>query len=71
MYQSDMSASEKALVKSAKAIMDKRTNSGWTSGGHTAIDVPVFAFGQHSELFKGSQDNTDIGKTLFKLLGKE
>lgn len=71
MYQNEnTSASELALLKSVKAIMDKRSNSGWTSGGHTAVDVPVFAFGKQSELFDGSQDNTDIAKKIFKLLGK-
>lgn len=71
MYQSKKtSVVELALIKSIKMIIDKRTNSGWTSGGHTAIDVPVFAFGKHSELFNGSQDNTDIAKKIFMLLGK-
>jgi len=71
IYQSkNMSASELALIKSVKGIMDERTNSGWTSGGHTAVDVPVFAFGKQSELFNGSQDNTDIAKKIFMLLGK-
>lgn len=71
MYQSKKtSASELALIKTVKSIMDTRTNSGWTSGGHTAIDVPVFAFGKQSELFNGLQDNTDIAKKIFKLLGK-
>lgn len=71
MYE-DKSAStiELALLKTVKHIIDIRTNSGWTSGGHTAIDVPVFAFGQHSDLFKGAQDNTDIAKKIFHLLGK-
>ena len=54
-----------------KKLIDKRTNSGWTSSGHTAIDVPVFAFGKSSELFKGKIDNTDIAKKIFTLLGKE
>ncbi|MCW8834566.1 MAG: alkaline phosphatase [Colwellia sp.] len=61
---------ERALLKQVKAIMDMRTNSGWTSGGHTAIDVPVLAFGKQSDLFNGAQDNTDIAKKIFTLLGK-
>ncbi|MDP7592299.1 MAG: alkaline phosphatase [Litorilituus sp.] len=71
IYQ-DKSASavKKALLKAVKSIMDKRSNSGWTSGGHTAIDVPVFAFGKQSEQFKGLQDNTDIADKIFTLLGK-
>ena len=52
------------------AIIDKRTNTGWTTSGHTGIDVPVFAFGKHSEQFSGQLDNTDIAKKIFTLLGK-
>ena len=71
MYQDkNTSAAELALLKQVKRLIDNRTNSGWTSGGHTAIDVPVFAFGKQSELFNGSQDNTDIAKKIFTLLGK-
>lgn len=72
MYQSkNKSVSEIALLKGVKKLMDIRTNSGWTSSGHTAVDVPVFAFGKQRELFNGSQDNTDIAKKIFSLLGKK
>ncbi|WP_159820810.1 alkaline phosphatase [Colwellia sp. 20A7] len=72
MYRSkSMPDSEVSLNNSVKKVMDMRSNSGWTTGGHTAIDVPVFSFGQHSELFDGSQDNTDIAKKIFMLLGKK
>lgn len=56
-------------------LIDMKTNTGWgsisPSGTHTAIDVPVFAFGKGSEMFTGFQDNTDIAKKIFTLLGKE
>jgi len=72
IYQDKKTSSiELALLMQVKHIIDARTNSGWTTGAHTAIDVPVFAFGKQSELFYGSQDNTDIAKKIFKLLGKE
>ncbi|QBG35018.1 alkaline phosphatase [Litorilituus sediminis] len=61
---------EQALYTAIKSLIDKRTNTGWTTGGHTGIDVPVFAFGHASEQFSGQVDNTDIAKTMFKLLGK-
>lgn len=54
-----------------KKIIDIRTNTGWTSGGHTAIDVPVHALGKSSELFTGNIDNTDIAKQIFLLLGQK
>jgi alkaline phosphatase len=65
-----MTKIEFSLSLTVKQIIDKYSNTGWTSGGHTAIDVPVFAFGKQSELFNGQQDNTDIAKKIFSLLGK-
>jgi len=57
------------IISSAiKSIIDIRTNTGWTSGGHTAIDVPVHALGKNSESFYGNIDNTDIAKKIFKML---
>ena len=53
-----------------KRIVDVRTYTGWTTGGHTAVDVPVIAFGKHAEMFAGSQDNTDIAKKIFALIGQ-
>lgn len=61
---------ETTVYIALKKLIDKRTNSGWTSSGHTAIDVPVYAFGKSSDVFKGKVDNTDIAKKLFNLLGK-
>jgi len=61
---------EKALSTAVKAIINTRTNTGWTSSGHTAVDVPVFAMGTNKELFNGFQDNTDIAKKIFSLLNK-
>lgn len=66
-----LSEDKRALVNAVKEIFDNHTNTGWTSGGHTAIDVPVIAFGEHAALFSGHQDNTEIGKKVFKLLDSE
>jgi alkaline phosphatase len=63
------------LLKSLKKIIDKRTNTGWgsisDSASHNPVDVQVFSFGAHSDVFRGFQDNTDIAKKIFILLGKE
>ena len=40
----------------------------FTTGGHTGIMVPVFAFGPGAENFTGFMDNTDIPKRIEKLL---
>jgi alkaline phosphatase len=61
---------ETSLYVAINQLIDTRTNTGWTTGGHTGVDVPVHAFGQQSSQFNGMLDNTDIAKKLFKLLGK-
>ncbi len=49
-------------------IFNKRSHTGWTTGGHTGEDVPVYAFGPSSEKFAGQIDNTDIAKKVFDVL---
>lgn len=41
----------------------------WTTGGHTAANVPIYAFGPSSEKFSGTLDNTDIAKRIAELTG--
>ena len=46
------------------------TSTAFTTTGHTATMVPLFADGPGSTRFSGIQDNTRIGKTLIELLIK-
>lgn len=55
---------EQQLEAALKYILDKRTNTGWTTGGHTAVDVQVFAMGKGKSRFHGYQDNTEIATKL-------
>ncbi|GGF65474.1 alkaline phosphatase [Alteromonas lipolytica] len=59
---------EKAIEQGIKTLLDVRSNTGWTTSGHTGVDVEVFAFGNSSKVFEGQYDNTDIAKKLFGLL---
>jgi alkaline phosphatase len=52
------------LAKEIKQLIDHYSKTGWTSGAHTAIDVPVLAWGKQREDFAGFQDNTDIATKL-------
>lgn len=54
------------LTDAIKGIIDRRSNTGWTSSGHTGVDVQIFAKGKSAELFTGHMDNTDIAKLLIK-----
>lgn len=49
-------------------IFNERTHTGWTTGGHTGEDVPVYAFGPSSEKVAGNIENTDLAKVIFGLL---
>ena len=56
------------------ALVDGNMNTGmvkaaFPTGEHTAILVPVFAYGPGAEAFTGIMDNTDIPKKIMKLLG--
>lgn len=52
------------MQKVVKSIINDTTFTGWTTGGHSASDVQVFAAGVNKHLFVGQQDNTDIAKKL-------
>jgi alkaline phosphatase len=41
----------------------------FTTGGHTGVMVPVFAYGPHAEMFSGIMENTDIYVKFKELLG--
>lgn len=41
--------------------------AGFTTGDHSAVMVPVFAFGPGAEEFIGVYDNTDIFEKMYKL----
>ncbi|HZL10864.1 MAG TPA: alkaline phosphatase [Prolixibacteraceae bacterium] len=46
-----------------------RVKGAFTTGGHTAIMVPVFAYGPGAENFTGIMENTAIAKNIMMLLG--
>lgn len=59
------------LTKAIRKIINKRTNTRWTTIGHTGEDVSLYAFGSNHKDFIGYHDNTDIAHKIFKLLGKQ
>lgn len=42
---------------------------GWSTGGHTAVNVPIFAYGPGSAHFRGTLDNTEVGARLQQAMG--
>jgi len=49
-------------------LFDKRTQTGWTTLGHTGVDVPLYATGPGSEHFRGVIQNEELGQLLQDLL---
>ncbi|WP_347551502.1 alkaline phosphatase [Pseudalkalibacillus hwajinpoensis] len=49
-------------------IFDLRSGTGWTTGGHTGVDVNVYAYGPKSEEFIGLHDNHETGQLVMDLL---
>ncbi|MFT4416669.1 alkaline phosphatase [Fredinandcohnia humi] len=41
-------------------VISERALVGWTSSQHTGVDIPLYAFGPGSELFRGLHENTAI-----------
>lgn len=48
------------LGEAGIALLNKKAHIGWTSFGHTAHAVPVFAIGVGAERFTGWHDNTAL-----------
>lgn len=57
------------LASEAIRILDAIALVGWTSGGHSAGVVPVFAKGAGAQLFTGNLDNTDIPRKIAEAAG--
>lgn len=76
----DLSDAEKAVVRDAVDDLDtlntvlsdivaRRAVIDWTTNGHTAVDVNLYAYGPGAARFEGSHDNTFVGAALADLLG--
>jgi len=59
---------EKSIYQQIKLLIDAKTNTGWTSAGHTGIDVQVFATGTGAKAFNRHQTNTEIATQIFTVL---
>jgi alkaline phosphatase len=64
MVERDVEAASEALVE----LLNLRTLSGWTTEGHTGVDVPLYAYGPGSEAFRGTLQNEELGQRLIMLV---
>lgn len=49
-------------------LVARRAVVGWTTNGHTAVDVNLYAYGPGANRFAGNHDNTYVGAALAELL---
>ncbi len=50
-------------------VVARRAVLGWTTKGHTGVDVNLYAFGPGRDRFRGSMGNDVVGQRLAALLG--
>ncbi len=62
---------KRRLVYVVGEIIARRAVIGWTTDGHTAIDVGLYAFGPGSERLRGVVDNAAIGRFIFDAIGMQ
>jgi alkaline phosphatase len=54
------------LAAKALSILNQKSRLGWTSKGHTASAVPIFAIGVGAEKFTGWHDNSEIAPLIYQ-----
>ncbi|KAI8870015.1 alkaline phosphatase-like protein [Ramicandelaber brevisporus] len=64
-----------ALANDSTLLMDElgnqtswRMQMGWTTHGHSGVDVNLYSYGRHSHLLRGSHENTDLNKFIAEYL---
>ena len=60
-----------ALRLLIRDLVSKPAGIGWTTGGHTAVDVGLYAWGVGAERFQGRMTNAEVGQALFACSGPE
>lgn len=69
VFEESLYAKTEPMAAVAKKVMNQIAMIGWTSVGHTAGYVPVFAVGAGAKLFIGKMDNTEISKRIVTAAG--
>jgi alkaline phosphatase len=53
-----------AEIPSLRDMLNRQMLIGFTSHGHTGVDVPLYADGPNAEFFNTARDNTDIANVM-------
>ena len=60
-----------ALLPLLESLASEPAGVGWTTKGHTAVDVGLYAWGPGADRFRGAMSNDAVGRALFAVLGLE
>ena len=52
-------------------LLNRKSGLSWTSFSHTALPVPVFAFGAGSQNFSGYYENTEVARKIAEAMNIE
>jgi len=63
------STAEQYLTYQLSGMINTRALLGWTTYGHTAVDVNLYAYGTYSGMLRGNVENTEIGEFIVEALG--
>lgn len=55
---------DEAAWDAITGLFNERTMTGWSSSGHTGVDVPLYAYGPGSDRFHGVMQNETVGQVL-------
>ncbi len=67
--ETNLYSENEPLAVQAVRILNIKAHLGWTTGGHTAGLVPVYACGVGSEQFTGHNDNSDFAPKIARIAG--
>ena len=62
-------ATDNIIAALAIKALNKASGIGWTTGGHSAAYIPVYAIGAGSELFSHKMENIDIPRKVAQAAG--
>lgn len=58
-----------AIARLLDQLASEPAGIGWTTTGHTAVDVGLYAFGPGASRFGGRMANDAVGRALFEAMG--
>ena len=57
------------LERALGSISSARAGIGFTTWGHTGVDVNLYSFGPGSDQIRGSMENSDVGLAVERVMG--